>query len=47
MRIGIDFDNTLVDYDHVFRDAAKRQGLVDQAFRRVKARVARQHSTVG
>jgi hypothetical protein len=32
MRIGIDFDNTLVDYDHVFRDAAKRQGLVDQAF---------------
>jgi hypothetical protein len=32
MRLGIDFDNTLVDYDHVFRDAAKRQGLVDQAF---------------
>jgi hypothetical protein len=32
MRIGIDFDNTLVDYDHVFRDAAKRQGLVDRAF---------------
>jgi hypothetical protein len=32
MRIGIDFDNTLVDYDHVFRDAAKRQGLVDEAF---------------
>jgi hypothetical protein len=32
MRIGIDFDNTLVDYDHVFRDAAKRQCLVDQAF---------------
>ena len=32
MRIGIDFDNTLVDYDHIFRDAAKRRGLVDEAF---------------
>ncbi len=32
MRIGIDFDNTLIDYDHVFLDAAKRRGLVAQAF---------------
>jgi hypothetical protein len=32
MRIGIDFDNTLVDYDHVFLSAAKERGLVDGAF---------------
>jgi hypothetical protein len=32
MRIGIDFDNTLVDYNHVFLDAAKRRGLIDTAF---------------
>lgn len=32
MRIGIDFDNTLVDYDHVFLAAAKQRGLIDPAF---------------
>jgi len=32
MRIGIDFDNTLVNYDHVFLAAAKRHGLVDAVF---------------
>jgi hypothetical protein len=32
MRIGIDFDNTLVDYDCVFLGAAKERGLVDAAF---------------
>lgn len=32
MQIGIDFDNTLVDYNHVFLDAAKRRGLIDTAF---------------
>lgn len=28
MRIGIDFDNTLIDYDRVFLDAARERGLV-------------------
>jgi hypothetical protein len=32
MRIGIDFDNTLVDYDHVFLTAAKQQGLIELDF---------------
>lgn len=32
MRIGIDFDNTIADYDHVFRLAAQREGLVGDAF---------------
>jgi hypothetical protein len=32
MRIGIDFDNTLVNYDQVFLAAAKQRGLVDAAF---------------
>jgi hypothetical protein len=32
MRIGIDFDNTIADYDHVFRLAAQREGLVGGAF---------------
>jgi len=30
--IGIDFDNTLVDYDHVFLAAAKQRGLIDPVF---------------
>jgi len=29
MRIGIDFDNTLVDYDDLFHRAAVEQGLID------------------
>jgi hypothetical protein len=32
MRIGIDFDNTLIDYDRVFLDAAKGRGLIDASF---------------
>jgi hypothetical protein len=30
--IGIDFDNTIVDYDDVFLMAAKERGLVDEKF---------------
>lgn len=30
MAIGIDFDNTLVSYEQVFRDVALEQGLVDE-----------------
>jgi len=33
MRIGIDFDNTIVGYDDVFVDLARRAGLVDDSFR--------------
>ncbi len=32
MRIGIDFDNTLCDYDQVFVAAAKRRELIDAGF---------------
>jgi hypothetical protein len=32
LRIGIDFDNTIISYDEVFRAAAKRCGLLDPAF---------------
>jgi hypothetical protein len=32
MRIGIDFDNTIVTYDRVFLDAARNRGLVDHRF---------------
>jgi hypothetical protein len=32
MRIGIDFDNTLIDYDDVFRCEAQARGLVAAAF---------------
>lgn len=32
MRIGVDFDNTLIDYDRVFLDAAKQRGLVAPSF---------------
>ena len=32
MRIGIDFDNTLIDYDRVFLAAAKQQGLIEPSF---------------
>lgn len=32
MRIGVDFDNTIADYDEVFLLAAKREGLVDGGF---------------
>jgi len=29
MRIGLDFDNTIISYDEVFQQAAKRMGLID------------------
>ncbi len=29
-RIGVDFDNTIIDYDRVFFSVALRQGLVDE-----------------
>jgi hypothetical protein len=32
MRIGIDFDNTLIDYDDIFVSEACARGLVDRAF---------------
>lgn len=32
MRIGIDFDNTLIDYDRVFLDTARARGLVSRDF---------------
>jgi hypothetical protein len=32
-RIGIDFDNTLIDYDEVFRTLAHARGLVGPGFR--------------
>jgi len=32
MRIGIDFDNTLIDYDQVFLAAAQQRGLVPHDF---------------
>jgi hypothetical protein len=32
MRIGIDFDNTLIDYDHVFLGEARSRGLVGPGF---------------
>ena len=32
MRIGIDFDNTLIDYDRVFLEAARGRGLVPRDF---------------
>ncbi len=32
MRIGIDFDNTLIDYDRVFLAAARKRGLIAADF---------------
>lgn len=39
LRIGIDFDNTLIDYDQVFLDAARERGLVAEDFRGSKREV--------
>ena len=39
MRIGIDFDNTLIDYDRVFLEAARAQGLVPVDFAGAKRAV--------
>ena len=32
LRIGIDFDNTIISYDEVFCAAAKHRGLIDSGF---------------
>lgn len=32
LRIGLDFDNTIISYDDVFCSMAKRRGLIDPAF---------------
>jgi len=39
MRIGIDFDNTLIDYDRVFLEAARARGLVPGDFAGAKRAV--------
>ena len=39
LRIGIDFDNTLIDYDRVFLGAARERGLVAGDFRGSKREV--------
>jgi hypothetical protein len=39
MRIGLDFDNTIIQYDDVFRQAAKARGLVSADFSGTKQQV--------
>jgi hypothetical protein len=39
MRIGLDFDNTIIRYDDVFREAAKGRGLVSTEFYGTKRQV--------
>jgi len=39
MRLGIDFDNTIVSYDEVFADVAVRLGLIPAGFRGDKTAV--------
>jgi hypothetical protein len=39
LRIGIDFDNTLIDYDRVFLAAARERGIVAHDFRGSKREV--------
>jgi hypothetical protein len=39
MRIGLDFDNTIIRYDDVFRQAAKARGLVSSDFAGAKREV--------
>lgn len=39
MRIGIDFDNTIVRYDHVFAAEARTRGLIDQDFLGTKTEI--------
>ena len=43
MRIGIDFDNTIITYDEVFLAAARERGLIDASFRGAQAGGARLH----
>lgn len=39
MRIGIDFDNTIVNYDHVFSTEARARGLIDNGFTGAKTEI--------
>jgi hypothetical protein len=39
MRIGLDFDNTIIRYDEVFQQAAKARGLIAGDFSRTKQQV--------
>ena len=39
MRIGIDFDNTIVSYDHVFAAEAKARGLIPADFTGTKTEI--------
>src|SRR5947208_17186569 len=39
MRIGLDFDNTIVRYDDVFLGAAQQRGLIAQDFHGSKQKV--------
>lgn len=43
MRIGIDFDNTLITYDDVFRATALSRGLIDAGFGRRSKQAIRDH----
>jgi len=37
MRIGLDFDNTIIRFDDVFRNVAKQRGLLPADFFRIKS----------
>jgi hypothetical protein len=39
MRIGLDFDNTIIRYDEVFQQAARERGLLDAGFSGTKQQV--------
>ena len=39
MRIGIDFDNTIVSYDHVFTAEARARGLIGDGFTGTKTEI--------
>ena len=39
IRVGIDFDNTLIDYDRVFLKTARQRGLIDPSFQGSKREV--------
>jgi hypothetical protein len=43
MRIGIDFDNTIIAYDAVFRGVASRRGLIGHGFRGESKQAIRDH----
>ena len=43
MRIGIDFDNTIITYDDVFRATALRRGLIKEDFAGRSKQAIRDH----